>query len=322
MINTIPLIKTLRGTFPGAEITVLAENTNAEIIKHENYIDRVLVYKRCTGIYGSRIINIRRTLGGADYDLAIGVKGGFSSFLATASLLSGAKYRLGYVTNKWRPMNLFYNLPVHPIDFSTQHQVDACMNLLKSIGVKEEITNISLNIPPGSKDAAAAFLSAKGLKPKERMVVFNISNNREKSTWRADNFVKLGKYLIDKYYCKCIITGVSSDQERASVICDEIGNGAYLYKTAQAMDFAAISSMSNLLVTGDGGASHIGAAAGTLVITLFGEANPVIWRPYGRRHIIFRWPDCKANSITVESVISVIESNEHISVALNLHGPD
>ncbi len=308
MIYAIPLVRTLRNEFPEATITVLAENTNAEVIKHQPYIDRVLVYNKGAGIRRSRIVNIMQTIQGTDFDLAIGVKGGFSSFLATAALLSGAKFRIGYRSLKGRFRDRFYNLPAEPIEFSSHHQADACLNLLKAIGVKKEIRDISLNIPPLFLEAAVDFLRENGLKQKERLVVFNISSNREKSTWISRNFVELGKYLIDKYRCKCIVTGISSDGEKASAICREIGDGAYFYRTAKVMDFAAIASKCNLLVTGEGGASHIGAAAGTLVISLFGEANPEVWRPYGERHMVLRLADCDAKSITVENVIAVIDS--------------
>jgi ADP-heptose:LPS heptosyltransferase len=312
MIYTIPLIKTLKNEFPEASITVLAEDTNAEIIKYEPYIDRVIVYKRDSGKCRTRFVNIIKTLDGKDFDLAIGVKGGFSSFLATASLLSGARFRIGHISPHRHFRNRLYNLPVDPIDFSSVHQADACLNLLKAVGVKKEIRDIGLTIPPRFLDAANDFLSANGLKPKERMVAFNISSNREKSTWGPGNFVELGKYLIDHYHCKCIITSVSSDEKKASEMCRAIGDGAYFYKTAKAMDFAAIASMCNILITGEGGSSHIGAAAGTRVIALFGEANPVVWRPYGEQHIVLRQPDCDAKSIAVEEVMHVIRSNESI----------
>ena len=318
MIYTIPLVRTLRNEFPEATITVLAENTNAEVIQCQPYIDRVLIYKRGSGILRNTITNIMRTLQGADFDLAIGVKGGFSTFLATAALLSGAKYRTGYKSLKGCFRDRFYNLPVQPIEFSSHHQADACLHLLHAVGVKKEIRDISLIIPDRFMDAAADFLRAKGLKQKERLVVFNVSSNREKSTWRSDNFVALGKYLIHNYRCSCIITGVSSDNEKASVICGEIGEGAYYYKTLSVMDFAAVASISNLLVTGDGGASHIGAAARTLVICLFGEANPVVWRPWGADHIVLRMRDGDAKSIAVQDVIAAMEANEQIMKALSL----
>jgi heptosyltransferase III len=308
MICAIPLIKTLRSEFPDASITVLADSRNAEIIKYEPYIDRIIVYKRPSGLFRSRILNIMKALDGADFDIAIGVKGGFSSFLAIAAVLSGARFRIGYVSRNKLLLNRFFNLPVEPIDFGITHQVDACLNLLNPLGVKEAIKDITLSIPSGYKDTALAFLKSKGLKPKERLVIFNISNNRESSTWASEKIIGLAAYFSKTYKCRFIISGLPEHESRAVNICNGIGPGAFFIRTISIMDFAAITSFCNVLVTGDGGASHAGAAAGALVITLLGAAPPEIWRPYGEQHISLKASDSDVNSITVEEVCEAIQA--------------
>lgn len=307
MICTIPLLKTLRKEFPDANLTVLAEEANSAIIKNEPYINKVLVYKKGMGIYRNRFINIIKTFRRMSFDLAIGVKGGFSSFLASAALLSGARIRVGYVSNRKHIMNLFYNLPVEPIDFAKTHQIDACLNLLKIIGIKEVTKDVSINISPDSKDAAYDFVTSKKLTPKDRLIILNISNNRKTSSWSPNNFAETGRFLSEKYDFKCIITGLPSHEDKALEICRDIGRSAFYYKTTQLMDFAAITSMCQLLVVGDGGASHIGAAVGTTVVALFGETNPVVWRPYGEQHIVLKAPNGNVNSIAVKDVVSAIE---------------
>jgi ADP-heptose:LPS heptosyltransferase len=307
MICTVPLIKSLRKEFPAARITVLAESSNAEIIRHEPYIDRVIVYERPSGSFRSRILNIIRVLKGADFDLAIGVKGGFSSFLAAAALLSGARFRIGYVARRKRLMNWFYNLPVEPVDFGSTHQVDACLNLLKPLKIKYDIKDITITIPSFFEDEAYNFLHAKGLKPKDRLAIFNISNTRENTSWSPDKFIRLGRLLIQGERCKCIISGVPSDEERALKICNGIGDGAFYFKTADIMHFAAITRLCNFLVTGEGGAGHAGAAAGGLVVSLFGSSDPIVWSPFGEQHISLKASDSDVNSITVEEVIDAMQ---------------
>ncbi|HMK56240.1 MAG TPA: glycosyltransferase family 9 protein [Dissulfurispiraceae bacterium] len=308
MICTIPLLKTLKREFPAAKLSVLAEAANAEVIQHEPYIDRVLVYSRNNGKRGNKLLNIRSILQGTDYDIAIGVKGGFSSFLALTSLMSGARCRLGYVSKKWRPMNLLYNLPVKPIDFWTYHQVEACMHLLRAIGIEEGTKDISMHIPDRFTDEAVAFLSSKGLMPGERLAVFNISSTRENAKWNCDNFIRLGKTLIEAFRCRCIVTGIASDKDMALKICRHIGANAFYFQTKSIMSFAGISSLGNVLVTGEGGAGHVGAAAGCQVISLFADADPVVWRPYGEGHISLKAVDGNVKSITVERVISAMAS--------------
>jgi heptosyltransferase III len=308
MICTIPLLKTLKSEFPDALITVLAESSNAEVIKYEPYVDRVIVYRRPSGVFRSRILNILRALRGADFDLAIGVKGGFSSFLAWTTFLSGARYRIGYVSGRKRLLDRFYNMPVNPVDFGAVSQIDACLNLLGPLKITTYIKDININIPTSIEEEACNFLYSKGMKPKDKLAVFNISSTREDTSWSPDKFVGLGRLLIQTKGFRVIISGVPSDEEKALKICKEIGEGAFYFKTVDIVHFAAMTRLCNFLVTGEGGAGHTAAAAGAFVVSLFGPANYDVWRPCGERNISLKSKDRNANSITVGEVFEAIQS--------------
>jgi ADP-heptose:LPS heptosyltransferase len=306
MICTVPLIKSMKKEFPDARMTVFAETSNADVIKNEPYVDKVLVYKRPAGIFNNRLKTIMNALDGNEFDLAIGVKGGFSSFLAITAALSGARFRVGYVSRKGRLMDRLYNLPVSPVSVGTQHQVDSCLNLLKAIGINNGIKDVSITIPAIFKETARCFMEANGLSFKKGIVIFNISSNRGTSAWSQDKVARFGRLLAEKYKYKCIVSGLPSDEKTAVAICKEIGEAAFYFRTEHIMDFAAITSMCNLLITGDGGASHLGAAAGASVVTLFGAAAPTVWAPYGPQHVSIKASDSDVNSITVEEVMEAI----------------
>ncbi|MDI6801162.1 MAG: glycosyltransferase family 9 protein [Thermodesulfovibrionales bacterium] len=313
MICAIPLIKTLRRNFKNAEITVFTEEPSIELLEGSGLADGFIVYKKDRRLLWNRHLECLRLLkkhkreaGIGHFDIAIAVKGGFSSFLAAITFLSGARIRIGYVSPEKRLSNLFYNFPVDPIDIPRFHQVDACLNLLTALGIKEMSRDITIDIPAEHKAAAMKFLREKGLQPKERLAVFNISNNRDASKWDVDNFIKFGRAISQRYGYNCIITCVPADKEKAVKICDGLSGNGFLHDTSKLMDFAAITSVANLLVAGDGGAIHIGAAAGAKVIALFGQTNPVIYGPYGEGHTILKSHDGNVNSITPDDVIRAV----------------
>ncbi|MBI4654802.1 MAG: glycosyltransferase family 9 protein [Nitrospirae bacterium] len=315
MICTMPLIKTLKHNFKNARITVLGEEPSREILENNRFVDSFIIYKKPDTPFRNKYIqcwrllmNYKKQFNIKKFDMAIGVKGGFSSFLAVITFLSRAALRIGYSNPQRHPLNLCYNLPGQPIDCSRLHQVDACLNLLKPLGIKDVIKDITIDIPPPSKDSAFKFLYSNGLEANKRLTVFNISNNRETSKWQLENFIELGKALFKRYNYKCIITCTASDKADAMRVCDEMKDIGFFYETKKLMDFAAIASMANFLVAGDGGAVHIGAAAGTKVVALFGQTNPVIYGPYGSQHIVLKAPDIDVRSIKVEDVLSVIKS--------------
>lgn len=146
------------------------------------------------------------------------------------------------------------------------------------------------------------------MSPKERFVVFNISNNRIKSKWNIDNFIHLGKKLADLYKYKIIVTSIKDDEENSIKICKKLGNHAFYYETKSILDFASITSKADFLIAGDGGAIHVGAAVKTKVIALFGETNETIFGPYGEGHIILKSPNGDVNSIPVDEVLRAFES--------------
>jgi ADP-heptose:LPS heptosyltransferase len=139
-------------------------------------------------------------------------------------------------------------------------------------------------------------------------VIFNISSNRTTSAWGPENFVRLGRCLVEEHKYSCIVSALPSDEKIALEIRDKIGNGALYYRTEHIMDFAAICSLCNILVTGDGGASHVGAATGATVVTLFGATPPAIWRPYGEQHISLKAADGDVKSITAEEVLEMLKA--------------
>ena len=313
MICTIPLIRTLRANFKNAKITVFTEEPGGELLEKFALVDGVITFRRHRGFLSNKYVECLRILRKykkerkIDYfDIAIAVKGGFSSFSSSIAFMSGAHLRIGYTSPDKRYYNILYNLPVNPIDFTNFHQVDACLNLLSVLGIDNYVRDISLNVPDEYKTSALKFLKENGLKSKDRIAVFNISNNRETSKWREENFTELGREINKKLNYKCVITCVAEDRDRAFKICQGLnGNGIY-YETPSLMDIMTIVSLSDFLVAGDGGAIHIGAAVGTKVIALFGRTNPIIYGPYGKGHVVLKSKDGNVNSINPDEVIKVV----------------
>jgi ADP-heptose:LPS heptosyltransferase len=314
MICAVPLLKTLRKNFKNAKITVFTEEPSIELLEGSGLADGFIVYKKERRLLYNRHLECMRLLrqykreaGIGRFDIAIAVKGGFSSFLAAITFLSGARIRVGYSSPEKRLSNLFYNFPVDPIDAPRFHQVDACLNLLTVMVIDEPVRDIAIDIPAENKAAVVRFLREKGLEPKAGIVLFNISNNRETSRWRLDNFIELGRAISQRYGYNCIITCIAADREKAVKICDSLNGKGFFYDTSKLMDFAAIASVSDFLIAGDGGAIHIGAAAGAKVVALFGQTNPVIYGPYGEGHIILKSQDGNVNSITPDDVIRAVK---------------
>ncbi|KAF0182397.1 MAG: glycosyl transferase family protein [Nitrospirae bacterium] len=308
MIYTLPVIRTLKKEFPFAKITVLAEPANAEVASTEAAVDEVLVYRKGRGLFHNRYSRIALLLGARRFDLAVSVKGGFSSFFALIAAISGARYRIGYRSSSGHILDKLYNLPADPIDFSRTHQLDACLHLLSPLGIGEHIRDISLRIPNTFLEKASAFFCKKGIEHRDNVIIMNISSNRAASAWSPERFVALGRALSEESGCFSIVCSSPDEAQQARDVSGRIGENSYYYQTESPLAFAAAASLCSVLVSGDGGASHLAAAVGTPVVALFGKTSPGIWRPHGEMNIVLQAEQGGVEAIPVKNVLAAILS--------------
>lgn len=322
MICAVPVFKSIRKEFPDAHITVMADSTNAGVIEGASFVNEVLVYKKGQGIYKNKYLNYWRLFreNKRKYDLAIGVKRGFSSTLAAITLISGARIRAGCVPDKWHPLQFCYNLPVKDCKkWNSINHVDALLEFIKAAGIENTVKDISIEIPADSMNKAKDFLKehlpspiplpdASGEGARGRVVVFNVSNNKPENTWPLHNFRKLGSMLCQKYNAAVIISSAPCDRGKAEELAGGIAGDAAFFDSLKVMEFAAIAASADLLVCGEGGAMHVGASVKTPTISLWGSKRPRKWMPYGEgQFTVIKGEDVE--TISVEDVMEVIKEN-------------
>ena len=311
MIGVIPVFKTIRKEFPGTHITVLADSTNAGIIEGASFIDDILIYKKGSGIYRSKYLNYWKLFqkNKRKFDLAIGLKRGFSSTLAAIIALSRARIRAGCLPEKWHLLQHCYNLPVVGCSkWGSINHINAFLELIKTIGIENTVKDISIDITPDSKAKVRDFLEGIKVPDCKNIVIFNISNNKPENTWQPGRFIELGNMLYKNYGEAIIITLTSSDMDKALALCKQIDGTAFYFQTPKVMDFAALAARSNLLICGEGGAMHIGSAVGVPTISLWGSQMPRKWMPYGEKQYVIIKNE-HVNSISAEDVDGVVRKN-------------
>jgi len=322
MICAIPVFKTIRKEFPQAHITVLADSTNAGIIERASFIDRVIVYRKGRGIYRNKYLGCWKLFrkNKTKFDLAIGLKIGFSSTLALITLISKAKIRVGCTPEKWHPFQFCYNLPVRDYQkWKSIHQIDALLEFIKIRGIRNLLKDITIEIAPEARDRTKDFFKTNKIQTDNKIVVFNISNNRPENIWPIEKFQETARVLSEQYKITYIITSIPHDKGKAISLSKEInpaigswygGNTNALYfETPQVMNFAALVAESDLLICGEGGAMHIGASVHTPTISLWGKSASVAnWMHHTEKQFMVKKGE-HVNTITADDVLKVIKKN-------------
>jgi len=325
MVCAIPIFKTIRREFPQAHIAVLADSTNAGIIKGASFVDKVIVYKKGRGIYKNKYLACWRLFrqNRTKFDLAIALKIGFSSTLSLITLVSRARLRTGCMPEKWNPLQLCYNLPVSGWrEWKSIHHIDALLEFIKAVGIESSVKDISIEITSDSKNKVKNFLEEKNIHTDGNIIILNISNNKPENTWSTERFKETAEILSKQYRTTYIITSTPSDKDEALRLLKEIdpappllafarkqrGCRAFYFETPEVMDFAALVAEAALLICGEGGAMHIGAGVHTPTISLWGSRRPVKWMPYGEKQFVVKRGE-HVNSIPASDILDVVTRN-------------
>ncbi|MGH6693269.1 MAG: lipopolysaccharide heptosyltransferase II, partial [Gammaproteobacteria bacterium] len=293
VVLSIPAIEALAAALPAARIDALALPYTAPILRrvsavttvHELDIHR---YRRPRGWLkvGDLIRTIRR-IRAEHYDLAIGLSGLMGGLF---SALSGARWRVGYELETFRGC---YNLPVRDRRYlRRQHEVEYCLDLVRSLGVHAEAGAIPrLGPSTGGSDQPSRTAPAHDLRlatPPYAVLVPGASNGAAKR-WPPLNWARLGNRLAREAGLNLVIVGSASERALAQGIVDQLTSPAVNLTGSTSIDeLISLLTGAELVVAGDTGPLHVAAAVGTPVVGIYGPTDPMNSGPRGEHAAVVR----------------------------------
>jgi len=319
LVCTTPAISAARAAFPNAQIGILVNTYNEDVVSNNPDIDVVYAYEKAKHVPEkskfSVWINNMKILGAIRrerYDIAVGC-GLYSPTLARYTFLTGAKKRIGYIKNKCE-RQWFYNMPLFEPK-GKLHEVEKVFNLLSPLG----ITGTPPNLKMIAHDSDACKVkTSMDLKESEgkTIVALHISSRRTENRWPVDRFVDIGNLLNKKKGTSVLLLWSPGDEnnvyhpgddQKAEYIAKKMAVAPLIFRTARVSELVAALSLSDLVVCCDGGAMHIAAALGKPIVTIWGSTNPDIWRPWAAKHILLQNEIKRADAISVDEVLMAVE---------------
>jgi heptosyltransferase-2 len=271
-----PAARALRRRFPAAQIDWLIEESYAPLIAASPHV-RPIVYRKRTlhaGLIG--LMRLRRELERSRYDLIIDLQGKPKTWL-----LGGAAGRRLSFRRRTLSQAALALLGRDP-PLTRSHAVDLYLEALLALGVKPDGRGLELALTAPMR-AEAAGLDLKGpvagLAPGARWAT---------KRWPAERYAMLGRELSQRGFPLLLIGG-PGDEGTLSAVRRELPGMAI----ADTMELsvggvAAAIERCAVLVTGDSGPSHIAAALGTPVVTVFGPTSERRWGPLSERSRVVR----------------------------------
>lgn len=330
VIHTLPALNALRAHFPDARITWLVEEAAADLVIGHPCVDNVIVSKRkqwIKALFSSsfpsaliKILTFIRALRETEYDMVIDFQGLLKSGVMV--MLAKGKKKIGFDTGMEHAecSHLFYNHRITPVSMEI-HALKRGLMMIQSLGVRADKVEYRLPVTPGDQRAVRTLLQKNGINAKEKIICINPQATWETKLWDNKKFADLSDRIQERYSARIVFTGGPEDRPIIDTIISMTNKTCInLAGLTTLKMLAALYEQSEVLITTDTGPMHLGAAAGTRVVAVFGSTAP--WRtgPYGSDHVVVRSGEKCApcfkrecthrrciNNISVDQVMSAVD---------------
>jgi heptosyltransferase-1 len=261
VIHAIPAVAALRARHPAARIDWIVDPRYVELLRLVTGIDRCIPLDRRGAGWLTTIRDLRRTRYEATIDLQGLLK---SALLARAS---GARRRIGFPRVHCRePLaSVFYTETADPGD--APHVIHQGLALMGSLGVRDQAVSFPLTVPRSSVAEAVAGRLGHGY------AVINPGAAWPNKRWPPERFGALAAAMAERCGLRSLVLWGPGEELMASAVVGASRGAAESAPPTSITDIVAIAKGASLMVSGDTGPLHIGAAVGTPIVALFGPTR-------------------------------------------------
>jgi len=281
IVHAIPVAAALRRAFPSARIDWLVSARHREILDLVPVIDRRLVINDRPAAAATRPDAGGASLFGAigelrrsRYDVAIDLQGLIKS--AVLARASGADRVVGFAASyvRERLARIFYTDAYDPgtrgvrDHGATRHIVDINLGLLTTLG----LASAAAEFPIDEVRSEAALAVAR--QTDGRYALLNPGAAWPNKRWPPDRLGAVARQLRDRYGLRSAVLWGPSEEPLAQQVVAASADTAILTPRTTIADLVALARGAALMVSGDTGPTHIAAAVGTPIVSIFGPTRP------------------------------------------------
>lgn len=278
-----PLARALRRRYPDAHIAWAAEERTADLIRHNPYLDEVIVWERAAWrqmLRQWRLCKLARAVKGfihalrsRRFDLVIDVHGLLRS--GTVAFLTGAPIRIGMGSREGSRLLMTRVVPRG----GKEREISSEYAYLATI-LGLDTTSFPMEIPrsPAEMNSARALL--KNTQAGEKFIVVCPFTTRPYKHWREEHWSLLIQLLRERTGLAVVLLGASTDRAAADrILADVSVPVADLVGKTTLGEASAVVSLCATLVGVDTGLSHMAHAHSCPAVLLFGAHTPYLDPP-------------------------------------------
>jgi ADP-heptose:LPS heptosyltransferase len=278
----LPALIAIRERFPEARITTLLGKPGADIVRlagvsdDQILVDRVELRDGAKTASIAKILSLVRLVRSRKFDLVIDLNSLYETNLL--GYLSGAKYRL-YANRENRSLDRLSNFPVKPpAEDKSLHHTDRYLAVLEPLGICDSRRSIKVSPTDEALKEADEILESFAKKGKTLIGLF-LGAGHPTRRWSIENFVEAARRLSKEPEITLLVLLGPEERDLRPGLAEKFGNDAVVLNELPLMTFFAILSRLDVLVSGDTGPMHLGAAAGAGIVLLSQLGSPLYFRP-------------------------------------------
>lgn len=274
LILTTPAISALREHLPAAQIALAVSGECAPLLPAIQGLRQTFLTKR-----GVRDLSAWMEIRRAGFDCVVDLTRNDRS--AWLTFLSGAPQRIvsGRLKIKSKIRPRFYNEFVD-CAMKQMHTADYYLALLQPLGISATANDPLLELPPATEQRASSVIADQICH--QPFVIFHPGSARVEKFWEPERWAEIIEFATNELGLSPVLSGGSTELERAHLIAIRKKLHTPVLDLSGQLDLlslAALIERARLLVTVDSAPMHLGSAAGTPQVILFGPTNPFHWRP-------------------------------------------
>lgn len=222
--------------------------------------------------------------------------------------MSRAPWRLGHRPKKagfltGRYYNIFVEDPP-----KKRHESERALDVVRVLGADVDEKRPTLNIAPDEIKKAEGFFKEHGLNiggNSKQVVCLHVATMPQwYRWWPVDYYVDIADALMARDDVQLVLNWMPSDEPYAKEVLAKLKKRPATFVSTGVKSFAAFLSLADLFITLEGGAMHVGGAAGVPMIAVFGRTPVESWAPLGTgQDIVLLKNGYYAAEVTPELVI-------------------
>ncbi|MBE8718602.1 glycosyltransferase family 9 protein [Cellvibrio polysaccharolyticus] len=279
----LALCRSLKQTFPGAEIDLVLNEGIVSLVDGQPDVDRAIAFSdqdnRNIWRYLRRVWSVMRS---TKYDLIVDPRSTVRTlFFSLFSLRTPV--RIG-VRKSYTPALL-----THTVDNAsdpTRSMTERNMMLLKPLEAMAPVSYcpaFRLVVGDAQKQKFRAYMEQEGIDFSKPVILAVVITRLQRKAWPAERMQEVLRRMLNTWDAQVVLNFATNEAEQAQAFHDAMGNDPRIFTNIKAPSLQALCALSSncdFFFGNEGGARHIAQAVGTPAYAIYSPFHSKgVWLP-------------------------------------------